>query len=339
MQRYPIKQYSKEQHADINLLVYIADLCNYKCSYCYNKFPRTKQLLDLDKLYQFLVSMQKNTQKKIAVELIGGEPTLHPNLLEFFEKASKLPDIQFAILTNFYKDLQYYLELIDKYKVRIIPTWHSLPNDKQNQQFVDKILSIPDKYFDYVADGKHYHNFFIRIMFEKHAFDEAKNLYMKLVNKIPAYIEPSLVADPSTKLDQYTEATKNISAIEYIYDDNVLKEYYRLSNLIKPYKQLYTVEYNDGTKELLSYNDMFMQDNFTFYMWKCNAGKDYLYIHCDGNVYKCQSYYESRINPLYNICKEPIYKSNVMKPTICACKTCSCDFEIMKQKIFKERHL
>ena len=63
MQKYPIKQYSTEQHADINMLVYIADICNYNCEYCYNKKPRTNQLLDLEKLKTFLIDIQKNTNK------------------------------------------------------------------------------------------------------------------------------------------------------------------------------------------------------------------------------------------------------------------------------------
>lgn len=87
----------------------------------------------------------------------------------------------------------------------------------------------------------------------------------------------------------------------------MLKEYYHLSDMIKPYKQLYTVVYDDGSIEKLSYNDMFLNDDFTFNLWKCNAGKDYLYIHTDGDAYPCQSYYESLQKPLFNIVREPFY--------------------------------
>ena len=37
------------------MLVYIADVCNYNCEYCYNKKPRTGKLLDLDELYKFVM--------------------------------------------------------------------------------------------------------------------------------------------------------------------------------------------------------------------------------------------------------------------------------------------
>lgn len=332
MKKYPILQYSEEQHTDINLLVYISDFCNYNCQYCYNKKPRLFKHLDLDVLYDFLVDMQNKTQKSIGVELIGGEPTLHPNLLDFFKKANTIPNMSFSILTNFHKDLKYYLDLIDNYKIRIIPTWHSIPNDVKNTEFQNKVFSIPSRYFDYVYDGKHWHNFFIRIMFEKQTFNYAKEFYLKLVNTIPEYIESSLVADPIPESN-----IKNIKTInyDYQYTDEQLDEYYKLSDMITKYKQLYTVEYNDGSKDKLSYNDMFLNQDFTFHLWKCNAGKDYLYIHVNGDIFPCQSYYEAGKKKLYNIYDNRKYDISKMMPTICQCKTCSCDFEIYKQKIFK----
>ena len=156
--------------------------------------------------------MQQKTQNTIGVELIGGEPTLHPSLMHFFDKACSIPNMQFSILTNFHKELDYYLKLIDNYKVRIIPTWHSIPNDKKNVAFQNKVLSIPKKYFDYVHDGKHWHNFFIRIMFEKESFECAKEFYLKLVSTIPEYIETSLVADPIPE-----SSTVNLKTVNYDY--------------------------------------------------------------------------------------------------------------------------
>ena len=87
--------------------------------------------------------------------------------------------------------------------------------------------------------------------------------------------------------------------------------------MIKDYKQLYTIEYNDGYVERLSYNDMFLNDDFTFHMWKCNAGKDYLYIHVNGDIYPCQSYYEGNRKKLYNMVDVPIYDAAKMKAVIC----------------------
>lgn len=333
MEKHPVKQYSEEQHADINMLVYIADACNYSCPYCYNKKPRTGKMLDLGKLHAFLADAQRKTKKRIAVELIGGEPMLHPGLDSFIAEASSIPDLQLAILTNFSMDLQRYLDFVVKHHVRIIPTWHSTQADPANKSFIDKLMRIPDELFDYVADGKHWHNFFIRVMFEKERFKEAEDVYLKVAERWPAYLEPSLVADPETAEAPSVKDIKIDS--KYVYTPEQLARYYKLSDMVKPWKQLYTIEWSDGSVDKLSYNDMFLNDDFTFHMWKCNAGKDYLYIHVDGDIYPCQSYYESCRKKLYNMCSFPVYDASKMKPTICQCKTCSCDFEIYKEKIFK----
>jgi organic radical activating enzyme len=36
--------------------------------------------------------MHNKTKKRIAIEFIGGEPTLHPKLIDLFEKLSSIQD-------------------------------------------------------------------------------------------------------------------------------------------------------------------------------------------------------------------------------------------------------
>ena len=78
-----IEFYSTDRSNMIFILAYIIDVCNYNCAYCYNEKPRTNKVLDLNRLYAFLEYLQKRTKKNIDIELIGGEPTLHPNLIDF----------------------------------------------------------------------------------------------------------------------------------------------------------------------------------------------------------------------------------------------------------------
>ena len=40
------------EHA-IDLVMFIADACNMKCKYCYNKFPRTEKFADLDLFFKY----------------------------------------------------------------------------------------------------------------------------------------------------------------------------------------------------------------------------------------------------------------------------------------------
>ena len=90
---------------NFKLLVFIIDSCNYSCEYCYNDLPRTNKKIDLNKLYFFIseILLKKLNKKYIQLELIGGEPTLHPDLIDFCEKISHIPNIFTTIYTNFSK--------------------------------------------------------------------------------------------------------------------------------------------------------------------------------------------------------------------------------------------
>ena len=64
------------------MIINIIDLCNKKCSYCYNKIYRFDSILNLDFLEKFI----DNSLLKIVFDIIGGEPTLHPDLYDFCKK-------------------------------------------------------------------------------------------------------------------------------------------------------------------------------------------------------------------------------------------------------------
>jgi len=145
--KYKIETYNTDLYSYKNsfkLLVYIIDSCNYNCEYCYNDFPRTNIKLDLNKLYFFIKNILIDIHKKdyIWLELIGGEPTLHPDLLDFCQKISKLNNIYMTIYTNFSKDIDFYKTLLSiDSRISLILSWHSL-----NKNFKDKFDLIPNIY-------------------------------------------------------------------------------------------------------------------------------------------------------------------------------------------------
>ena len=82
MQQKIVKVSEKSKYSDyVVILAYIADICNYNCTYCYNKKPRSGKFLDLDALLDACLAIYQSTHKKIKLELIGGEPTMHPKLM------------------------------------------------------------------------------------------------------------------------------------------------------------------------------------------------------------------------------------------------------------------
>lgn len=80
-----VKEFVIQKSTPLNILAYIVDRCNFNCSYCYNRKPRKSTLADLDGFFRFIedIRRQQPLDKKINVSLIGGEPTLHPDAIDF----------------------------------------------------------------------------------------------------------------------------------------------------------------------------------------------------------------------------------------------------------------
>ena len=70
-----------------------------------------------------------NTFKCIKIELIGGEPTLHPGLLDFCKDTCKYPNISILIYSNGFQNVEYIAKLLN-YGVKVVLTLHySICND------------------------------------------------------------------------------------------------------------------------------------------------------------------------------------------------------------------
>jgi sulfatase maturation enzyme AslB (radical SAM superfamily) len=68
---------------DMTILIYITDLCNMKCPYCYNNFPRNNREINSNILLNYFDDMFSKTNRCQNILLIGGEPTLYSELFCF----------------------------------------------------------------------------------------------------------------------------------------------------------------------------------------------------------------------------------------------------------------
>ena len=101
----------------------IINICNYKCSYCsagygndetrpVSTFFKNKTEQDIWRLVLLRLRMLKEHEWEIS--LLGGEPTLHPNLREIIDNLTKLEACRsIYIITNMAKTLKYFLDLVD----------------------------------------------------------------------------------------------------------------------------------------------------------------------------------------------------------------------------------
>ncbi len=283
------------------IIVYIADICNYNCEYCYNKKPRTNQLLNLDKLYDFIQYIKNISQKNIFLEFIGGEPTLHPNLLSFLEKTKNICS-KIEILTNFSADIELYNNLLNN-NTEIFASWHN-----SNTQFVNNAKRLKTKNITYC------------VMFENNNWKNSKHVFYELYNLYPESVETSLIGETD---------------IKYSYTYEQLREYKNITDKILKYKNRYEVTYSDKSIEYKSFNDLYMNYNYNFKYWKCDAYLNHLYIHVNGDIYPCQSYYDYNANPIGNMYNIQYKEKIRFKSVICKFNTCSCTYSLKKEKILR----
>ena len=92
------------------------------------------------------------------------------------------------------------------------------------------------------------------------------------------------------------------------------------------------VEYDDRSIEAFSMNEMMDyvdKGHISFYGWRCNAGIDRFYVHCDNYIWCCQEEFENGFQPIAHLDKADchVFKH---QPMICKCEACICEGFVKK---------
>lgn len=108
----------------------ITKRCNYDCSYCppnihdnFSNFPSP------DILKTRILPFLKNTNMPVNVIISGGEPTLHPNLLDVVKMIAEYKNTKIRILTNGTASVKKMIDL-HKYSSFLISLHHEYVNEK-----------------------------------------------------------------------------------------------------------------------------------------------------------------------------------------------------------------
>ena len=125
----------------IDIIVYLIDGCNYNCGYCYNKLPRTNEILDRNVLVDFIRDVRAQETKKIVISFVGGEPSLYPGLRELCQQLKEINDVSLFMVTNCSLRVDFY-ETLMMNGVNLILSWHGVPEDRFNKSFVEKAIYL-----------------------------------------------------------------------------------------------------------------------------------------------------------------------------------------------------
>lgn len=321
MEVYPVKCYDTKLNTTFSLKLFLCDICNFSCNYCYNSKPRTLQQINYEKLINFYDQLKILTNNQIfRVELIGGEPTLYYKFIELINyiKQKYNNDIIF-VYSNFSKPVEYYISLL-KLGVQFDFSYHAIDN-KINKVFINNAQIL---------------NKFIK-------FNTAPNLYVAYSIMIePNFFEYTLQLYKIFKSFEFISENKTIN-VEFLKIDDPLtgktvytsEQLKRLELITSQSSYQAQVLYSDNSLKSHTFVELSENPIFCFKNWHCNAGLTRLYIHCNGDIYECQSAYENeKITHTHNS-KGTLnnYEDIKLCKTICKYDFCACEWFIYKHKI------
>ena len=260
--------------------LFITEECNMKCSYCFHKQSRNK--LDLEQGKKVLNRLKEMSPDKMNITYFGGEPLMYPEVvLELSKHARTLwPKSNLHITTNG----KYFDEnMFREYRKLGIEMQVSFDGDKETQDECRGFFDIISENIKKILEI--YPELVVRMTFTP---DTVKNLAKNVV-----FIHGLGVTN-----------IMHHATMESNWDVTSLEEYsYQLKNLYN-YRRFCRrrgiplfVHFIDRTLRTIN-------DETPTELEFCMAGKSYMAIMPDGDVYPCHRAASNRIFKLGNIFNE-----------------------------------
>jgi len=217
--------------------------CNLRCSYCYelkfldNKKTHNSEIANLviEKLTEF---KKENPNIELELDLLGGDPLMAPNLIEFVTELSKI-DIVIWIVTNltFSKErVEEVGKLLELPNVGISATWHDNINDDVFKENVLVLKKYAKKRTIQVKDHWMEYNFYISFVLFNENKDMLKRANWALDNGIMYGV--THFYDKQKRFQTYDSWNKST---KFVFDNSVNAKY----DLILGDKKLTPQEYQE----------------------------------------------------------------------------------------------
>lgn len=302
------------------------DVCNYKCRYCFPgsnaglyRWPQNyKQLVEnFSHLFDFYKS---NGKDRIELQILGGEPTLWPDLANFIKELKSRHDFVATVQTNGSRTLRWWQEQAGSF-------------DRVNLTAHYKEIDLP--HFTLVADTLYAIGVYVdvSVCMDPLAWDQCMSMidYFKQHSKHRWYIGTQKIEEANG---------------ENLYTDEQLEF---LSSSVKRYPNIFyafamrknfninrsKVTFDNGKTQTVKHNQVQINKWNNFYNWSCNVGVDMLYINPIGELSGSCGSSVYGISDKFNIYDSKFitdFKPE-LKPTRCKFLGCYCTPETLMTKV------
>lgn len=295
--------------------------CNFSCRYCPDDLhSNTSGFPDYDDALYFIKKLSEKNQH-IGIELVGGETTLWPKLIDFLKEIKNYSDLFVVIQTNGSRTNNWWKRFCeaDLHKnVTLHLSYHAA--------FCD-----PDLFYNNLETISEKHSVVSSFMVDPLHFEKVYNLFNRVKTNLPVDCFFKVLRDKfhsENLLSDYDDETlkflKSIPEI-YYYDR---KEFPKESDkIIWPTK----IFLND---KLVNWQQIVLTKQHSFKGWNCSAGSKRFFINFDGDIFPCSRFqlpeYRYKIG---NIKERDI---NILDShLVCPIDFCPCKFDALANK-FKD---
>ncbi len=297
--------------------------CNFNCEYCPGELHDSKYgFPNYNKALEFIKNVAI-AHKKVYIELLGGEPTLWPNLINFMKEITLISNnIIVHIGTNGSRTSRWWQDFCNsglEMNSFLVFSYH--PESIDDDLYYNNLKIASENYLvvsSFMLDPRHIEK--TKNLFEKVKLELAVDCFLKI-------IRPNF---HSVDLDsRYTEKDLEIfksNNHEFYYDG---RKFNKKSNIIA--EKLPGKLYLNGQKQ--NYRQMIIDKKHNFQGWKCFAGSKRLFIKPNGNVWACSGVVGNKDFYLGNINDSvTLYNNHVT----CPVKYCSCMLDAIVEKFTNE---
>ena len=311
----------------------IIDICQYKCSYC-AAVDFNKHLFDKNDRVAYKNVLKRlnmnNFKYPFQIELIGGEPTLHPELPAILEGLSSIDHcIRVELITNLAKPEPFFAQFNDpKYsKVVVSPSYHP---EYYTQKFLDKCLAINNyKHIRVIpivnlSDEEKNWKDTVELLkkFDEHKIRFGLNFLIEIPgeNRTESFFKPNYTPEFYEYFKEWLERTECFEVdkeLDFAIQDSHVGDA-PCQVIAKNIK--YTI---NGKTEYLDETEIVRDSLHQFKGWKCDARM--YYITMGGDI-------------LHHCTREKLdfmcTKEDIFQQVTCPINCCDCD---TKYHYYKER--
>lgn len=301
----------------------VGNYCNYKCWYCspYANGGDTRWHHDYDELidnFKYLLDFYvKHGRNKFEINILGGEPSIWPDVARFARDMKKEYNAKITMTTNGSRTLRWWDENASAFD-KILFSYHH-KEVKDINQYIEVLDLVYSKGIPINA----------LVLIDPTIYDDCVDAIelMKQRSKYSWFICAMEVHPP-----QYTEEQKGI----------FLKNVKRMPPMWRIFKDEYenilkgktTVIYDDGSKEKVERNFFSLNNLNNFQGWTCNIGIENINIQKDGKISGSCGNLVYGEDTFYNIYDSDFTQKFNPKlvPTLCTKTACWCQPEMLMTK-------